>query len=314
MVNHVVRVDPHGTGADGVGDAQRRVEVRGVHGGRKAVGRAVALLDGLLFGLELGDGADGAEDLLLDDLHVLSDVREDGGLDEVADVAVAVAAGGHGGTGLLAVLNVSHDAVELQFRDLRSLEGGHVEWVSDLVGLGALLEAGDELVVDALLHVDAGAGAAALAVVEEDTKVDPRDGVVNVGVVEDDVGRLASKLEGDLLQVGVGSGLEDLATDKGGAGEGDLVDIHVRGESGTGSLSEAGDDVDDSGREASLLDELGGEQGREWGLLGGLEDNGVTSGDGWANLPRPHEKGEVPWDNLSTDSDLAAVSMLWRRG
>lgn len=310
MVNQVVRVHPHGTGADGVSHAQRGVEVGGVHRGRETVRRAVGLLDRLLLGLELGDGADGAEDLLLDDGHVLGDIREDGGLDEVADVAVAATTGGHGGTGLLAGIDVAHDAVELQLRDLGSLEGLNVEWVSDLVGLGALLEAGDELVVDALLHVDAGAGAAALAVVEEDTEVDPRDGVVDVGVVEDNVGRLASELKGDLLEVGVGGGLEDLATDKGGAGEGDLVDVHVRGEGGTSGLSETGDDVDDSGREASLLDQLGGEQGGQRGLLGGLEDNGVTGGDGWANLPRPHEKWEVPWDDLSTDTDLVGVSML----
>ena len=311
-MNHVVRVHPHGARTDGVRDAQRRVEVRSVHSGRETVVGAVALLDRLLLGLELGDGADGTEDLLLDDLHVLSDVREDGGLDEVADVAVAAATGGDGGAGLLALVDVAHDAIELELRDLGSLEGLWVEWVTDLVCLCARLEAGDELVVDALLDVDAGAGAAALAVVEEDAEVDPGDGVLDVGVVEDDVGGLAAQLEGDLLEVGVGGGLEDLATDEGGAGEGDLVDVHVRGEGGAGGLAEAGDDVDDSGREAGLLDQLGGEQGGERGLLGGLEDDGVTGGDGWADLPRPHENWEVPWDDLSADTDLAGVSMLVR--
>ena len=63
-----------------------------MHGSGETVCGAVADLDDLLLGLELADGADWAEDLFLHDLHVLGDVREDGGLDEVTLVAVALAA------------------------------------------------------------------------------------------------------------------------------------------------------------------------------------------------------------------------------
>ena len=187
-----------------------------------------------------------------------------------------------------------HDAVELYLRDLRALEGVLREWVADDVLLRPLLEALDELVVDALLHVDTRASTAALAVVEEDTEVDPRDGVVNVGVLEDDVRRLATELKGDLLQVRASGSLEDLATDNGRASEGDLVDVHVRGDGRTGDLTKTGEDVDDTWREAGLLDELGSDQATERSLLGGLQDDGVTAGNRGADLPCPHEQREVP--------------------
>lgn len=254
-------------------------------GGGQAVVGVVGELEGLRLVLELGDGADGAEDLFLHDLHVGADVGEDGGLDEVALVAVAGAAGLDSGALVGAGLDVAHDAVELQLGDLGALEGLGVEGIADLVGLGARLERREELVVDILLDEDAGAGAAALAVVVVDAEVDPGDGLLDVGVVEHDVGGLAAELEGDLLEVGAGGSLHDLAADDGGAGEGNLVNVHVGGDGGTGDLAEAGDEVEDTGREAGLLDEVGEDESGQRGLLGGLHDDGVTGGQGGADLP-----------------------------
>lgn len=297
-------VDPDGAGAEAVADADGRVEVLGVDGGGEAVLGVVAEPDGLLLGRELGDGADGPENLLLHDLHVVRDVGKDGGLDEVALVAVALAARDDGGAVLLARLDVAHDAVVLELADLGALEGLRVEGVADLVVLGAGLEGGDELVVDALLHVDARAGAAALAVVVVDAKVDPADGLLDVGVVEDDVGRLAAQLERHALEVGGRGGLHDGAADGGRAREGDLVDVHVRRDGGARDLAEARDDVDDAGGEAGLLDELGEHETGEGRLLGRLEDDGVAGGQGGADLPRQHEQGEVPRDDLTADANL----------
>lgn len=287
----------------------------------QTISGAVANADSILLGLELGNGADRAEDLLLHDLHVLGDVGEDGGLNEVALVALALATSLTSGTGALAVLNVAscqlmivpsdcrawslpHNAVELQLRDLRTLESALVEGVANDVLEGALLEASQELVVDALLDVDTGAGAAALAVVEEDTEIDPGDGVVDIGVLEDDVGRLAAELESNLLQVGTSSRLEDLTANDGRTSEGDLVNVHVRGNGLTSDLAETRDDVDDTRREASLLDQAGGDQRGQGSLLGGLDNDSVTGRNGGTDLPRPHEQGEVPGNNLATDTNL----------
>jgi hypothetical protein len=136
------------------------------------------------------------------------------------------------------VLDVAHDTIELELRHLRSLESGIVEWVANDVLLDSLLELLDELVVDALLDINTGAGTAGLAVVEEDTHVGPLDGLVDIGVVEDDVGGLPTKLESNFLQVAVGSGLHDNPSDKRGTSKGNLVDVHVVGNGGTSSLSE----------------------------------------------------------------------------
>lgn len=304
MVQHVVLVDPDGAGAEGVGDLDGRVDVLGVHGRGETVGGVVGNLDDLVLGRELGNRADGAEDFLLHDLHVLGDVGENGGLDEVSLVTVALATNDHLGALLLTLVDVAHDAVVLDLGNLRSLEGRRVEWVTNLVLLGAGLEGLDELVVDALLDVDTGTSAAALAVVEEDAEVDPGDGVLDISIVEDNVGGLATELEGDLLQVGASSGLHDGSADNGGAGECNLVNVHVGGDGGTSNLSETRDDVDDSWGETSLLNQLSEDETGKRGLLSGLQDDGVTSGKGGANLPCQHEKWEVPWDDLTANTNL----------
>ena len=103
----VVCVDPNGTSLEGVGDLNGGVEVGCVDGGGKTVCGVVANADGLLLGLELGDRADGSEDFLLHDGHVVLDVGEDGGLDEVSLVALALTTGDDGGTFFLAGLDVT---------------------------------------------------------------------------------------------------------------------------------------------------------------------------------------------------------------
>lgn len=316
VVDHVVAVDPDGSSPERVGDADGSVNVLGVDGGGKTVRGAVTNLDGLLLILELLDGDDGAEDLLLGDLHVAVDIGEDGRLDEVTLGSVTLTTGGNGSTLLLTVVDVLHDAVELQLRDLRALEGVGSEGVAELVGSGALLEAGNELVVDALLDQDTGTGAAALAVVEEDTEVGPRDSVIDVGVVEDNVRGLATQLQSDLLQVALGGGLENHTTNQGRTGEGNLVDIHVAGDSSTGDTAEAREDINHTSGEASFLDELGGIETRHGGLLSSLEDNDVTGSDGRSNLPGPHQKREVPGDDLTTDTNglVAGVGKRLRVG
>lgn len=271
--------------------------------GETVVG-VVSELDDILLVLELGDGADGTENLLLHDLHVGADVAEDGGLDEVTLVAKTLATGLDSGTLFLTGLDVAHDTVVLKLADLGALESLLVERVTDLVLSSALLEGGQELVVDALLDEDTGTGAAALAVVVVNTEVDPVDGVLDVGVVENDVGGLATKFEGNLLEVGGGSGLHDGSANDGGASEGDLVNVHVRGEGGTGSLAKSGNKVENTRREASLLNKLSEDKSRQRSLLSSLHDNTVTSSQSRSDLPRQHEKREVPGDDLTADTKL----------
>jgi hypothetical protein len=100
------------------------------HTSGKTVCGRVADLDGILLSLELGNGADRAEDLLLHDLHVLGDIREDGWLDEVSDITLALATCLDLGTSFLTSVDVAHDTVELKLADLGTLECVLVEGVT----------------------------------------------------------------------------------------------------------------------------------------------------------------------------------------
>lgn len=144
--------------------------------------------------------------------------------------------------------------------------------------------------------------------VKEYTKVDPGYSIVDIGIIEDDVGALPAQLEGDLLQVGAGSCFHDLTANDGATGKGYLVDVHVGGDGGTGDLAETGDDVDDTWREAGFLDQVSHVESGQRGLLGGLENNTIPAGHGRADLPCPHEEGEVPRDDLTADTDLESAS------
>ncbi|KAI6769769.1 hypothetical protein HG530_004398 [Fusarium avenaceum] len=261
-MKHIITVNPDCTGLQTVRNADGGVEVLGVNSGSKAVSGVVSEVQNLLLVLELGNSADRAENLLLHDLHVGTDTLTTG-LD--------------GGTLVLTGLDVAHNTVVLELRDLRTLEGLLVEGVTNLVLLSSLLEGLEELVVDTLLDKDTSTSTAALSVVVVDTEVDPVDSLLNVGIVEDDVGGLATKLESDLLEVGRGSSLHDGSANDGRSSESDLVNVHVGGEGGTGSLAETGNQVEDTGRETSLLNELGENKSGKRSLLSSLHDKSVTT-------------------------------------
>jgi len=233
-----VAVDPDGTGLKSVADFNCRVEVLGMNRRSETVERVVSLAEDILDILEFGDGNDGSEDFFLHDLHPLVDFSEDGGLDKISFLSVTFTTKSDLGTLILAGLDVIHNSSELQLGDLRALDGVGFEWIADDVLLGALGESLDELVVDVFLDVDPRASTAALTVVVVDTEVGPVDGLVHVGVAEDDRRRLSAQFQGDILQVAGCSGLHDDATNDSGSGEGDLVYTHVRGDGCTGDLSD----------------------------------------------------------------------------
>ena len=106
-MQHVVLVDPDGSGAQGVADSDGGVEAGCVDRGGETIGCGVAETDAVFFGLELGDGADGAEDFFLHYLHVFGDAGKDGGLDEIALFAVALAANFDFGALFLTGVNVT---------------------------------------------------------------------------------------------------------------------------------------------------------------------------------------------------------------
>lgn len=136
----------------------------------------------------------------------------------------------------------------------------------------------------------------------QDTLNGVGDGVLEIGIVKDDVGSLTTELESDLLQVGVGGLLENFLADTGGSGESDLVDLGRGGEGVTDRGSVTDDDVDDTSGDAGLLEELGHVQGCERGELGRLDDDGVSGGESGGNLPREHVQGLESQSGISMPS------------
>ena len=109
----------------------------------------------------------------------------------------------------------------------------------------------DHLVVAGAAGEDAGLGDARLAVVH-DARSGSSSGIerVDVGVVEDDRGRLAAELEGAALELLAAEGA-DLAAGGGRAGEAHLVDVGM-GDEVLAGLAIGGHDVDHAGRDAGL--------------------------------------------------------------
>lgn len=78
---------------------------------------------------------------------------------------------------------------------------------------------------------------------------------LQVCVIEYDVRAFASKFMRNGLQVALRCSLHDLATDKGTAGERDLVDVHVLAAGLTDCASVAFDNDYDARREACFVDQ-----------------------------------------------------------
>ena len=140
-----------------------------------------------------------------------------------------------------------------------------------------------------------------MTLVEVDAVDDPLDGLVERAVVEDDVRRLAAELERE-RDVPTRELALDRLPDLGRAGERDLGDPLAPHEVRTGR-SVAGDDVDDAGRDLRLAADVGEEQRGERRRLGGLEDDGVPAGERGRDLPRQHQKREVPRHDLRGDAE-----------
>ncbi len=142
----------------------------------------------------------------------------------------------------LADFDVIEDAVHLAGGDLRAHLGGGVERIAEAEFAGARGKFLDEAIVNVFVEQQARSGGAHFALVAEDAPERGAHGGVEIGVGEDDVGRLAAEFQAEALEVGDGGVLQELARGGDAAGEADLIDILVQGEGFAGGLAVAGDD------------------------------------------------------------------------
>ncbi len=217
--------------------------------------RIVRALDDFVLRPEGQDAHDRAEDLLAGDPHVVGDVGEDGRLDEEAvlealepgNAAPAQETRALGTTGL----DVADDLVVLAPIDERS----HLRFPdradrrADRLGAGG--ETIEEPVHDAVLDEDAGPVRADLSRRIEVAEHGAADGILDIGVVEDDQRRLAAEFHGRMLHLRA-SEREHLAPRGHGPGERDLGDRRMAGEHAA-DIAETLDDIEETiGKAASL--------------------------------------------------------------
>lgn len=186
---------------------------------------------------------------------------------------------------------VAGDLVELFLRHQRSELGGGVDSGADLDLAGGFGDRGGEVVEDAVLNEHSGAGNAGLAVVEQPSIERSSDGSVEVSIREHDVGALAAEFERRLLEIAPG-GVDDLLPDLGGAGERDLVDVVV-GRQCRSCGAVAGDDVDDAGREACLLEHLAEQDSGKRVCSAGLMITVLPAASAGASLNAAMRSGRV---------------------
>src|SRR5215218_5225369 len=271
--------------------------VPGPHPGGQSVGRVVGLADDLFLLLGGDHAQDRAEDLLPCYPHFVADACEDGRLHEEAVFefgCVRPLAPVHQlGPLLPADVDVALHLLELLLEGDRPHLGLRLKRVAQPDGPGLLREALDELVVAPLLDEEPGTGDAGLPGGREDSRDHPVRHGLHVGVLEDDVGRLATELQGDLGEV-VGGILHDLLARLRRAGEGHLVHPRVAHQGAPRGWAEARDDVEDPGREARLLEEPGELQGGGRCLLGRLHHEGAAGGEGGSQLEGEQQERRVP--------------------
>ena len=180
--------------------------------------------------------------------------------------------------------------------------GGRVERVPVLVQRAALFdELGGEFFNDALVHQQAGAGAAHLARVAEDAVDGVLDSAVEVFKIrEENLRGLATAFQADALHVRApGIFQHALAGDR-GAREGNLGHVVVQRERFAGGQAETVHHVEHTRRATGLDEQFGEQQGGQRRLFRGLQHYGVAGGQGRGHLPAGHHERVVP-GNHTTD-------------
>jgi limonene-1,2-epoxide hydrolase len=200
-IEDVVTIHPHCPGAHLIGDVMRLLDVAGPNGGGKAVQSPIRAVDHFVDALKRDDAHHRTKDLFLRDFHVVLNIGEHGGLDEVAAIADAIAAADQFRALVTARANVAHDLVELRLVYLRALFRSWIERIADGAFLRSDAAFFDELIVDLLFDKHPRSSAAALAVIEEQSEVGAFDSFIQVCVSENNIRTLPAEFQRYALQI-----------------------------------------------------------------------------------------------------------------
>ena len=299
-VDQVVVVDPHRSGAHPGGNGLGTLQIPRLHTAGQSVDRVVGDGDGLVVGGERDHAQHRAENLLLGDAGRVGHAGEDGGpveavgIEPVGEIGGLVTSNERLAHLFTTERHVALHGLDLTGVDQRAEVRGHVQRVAQGDLGGAFDQQVDELVVDGGVHQRPGARLAHLATMHERAPQHTGGGLVQIGIVEHDVGRLATQFQGHRLHRARGQ-LHDAATHLGGTGERRLVDHRVAGQFLAHGATGTGDHVEHTGgQDVGVVDELGQTQGAERRERCRLEHRGVAGRQCRSDLPRRHDEREVP--------------------
>ena len=128
------------------------------------------------------------------------------------------------------------------------------------------------------------------------------DGGRQVGVLEDDVGRLAAKFERDTLYH-LGGELHHSFAGARRSGEGDHVGLRVSHDRLTDDGTESGQHIEDALGKTDVVHDLGEEEGVDRRDLARLQDDGAARGEGRRDLVGDLVQRVVPRRDRGDDAD-----------
>ena len=288
-------VDLDGAALHGVADQHGSVDVLGEDAALQAKAVGIALLDGLPDVLDSAQGDDGPEGLLPAEPHVLGDIVHQ---DRVDEVALALPLLAERGALLLGVHGQGLNEVRRGLAD----NGGdgtvvlrHADRQLCHSGADLLLEG----IGDALNGQDDLHSRAALPAVGEAALDDVGSSKVQIGILADNAGILASQLHLQGHHAGLlGNGDAGVA-----ASEADAVHAGMCGEVVADLRATAGDHADEAGGNTGLVEALDHVDPAHAALGGGLEDNGVSGHEGGSQLGDGQVHGVVEWGDAQDSAE-----------
>ncbi len=149
--------------------------------------------------------------------------------------------------------------------------------------------------------------------VEKDAGAGRPDGRFDVGVRENDVGRLTAELEGDSLEI-AGGAPQDLPAHRGRPREGDFVDVRMINEGRTRGLAEARYDIQHAGRKTRGESQLADFQSRERCQFCRFQHHCAPASQRRCDFPHPDHQGEIPGDDRPNDAQRLADRIGQRVG
>ena len=313
MVGHRHRdrhVDADHADLDGIGEGAGGITVAGEYRGAIAVFMVVDHLDGVVEGAGANDRKNRSEDFFLVDGHVGGDAVKQRAADKIAVLIAlqreAAAVDNQLGAFADALVDVTQHLFLVHLGDHGTHLGGIVGGRADLQRLDAGLEFFHQRIGGLFAHGDRDRDCHAALAGGAIARAHQRVGcLVHVGVGHDHHVVLGAAQGLHALAVG-GAARIDIFGDRGGADKADRLDVGMVEQRVDGELV-AVDDVEHAFGETGFLEQFPGQHRCGRIALGGLQDKGVSAGNGDGVHPHRHHGREVERGDAGDHAQWLAV-------